>query len=271
MTFIEKLKSAWKTNESMVCVGLDPDLAKLPTAVPKTLSGLFEFNKAIVDATADLVCAFKPQIAYFAALSAEDVLKDTMDYIRGQYPNIPIILDAKRSDIGSTAEQYAREAFERYQADAVTVNPYLGGEALTPFLDYQDKGIIILCRTSNPGAAELQDLEIDGDPLFLHVARKAATHWNRHNNCGLVVGATWPSQLRQVRQAVGDIPLLVPGVGAQGGSAHDVVQNGTDSEGLGLIINSSRGVLYASSKEDYPAAARREANHLKQLIKEAGA
>ncbi|MEM7282036.1 MAG: orotidine-5'-phosphate decarboxylase [Pseudomonadota bacterium] len=269
MSFRQKLKQAWENNNSLVCVGLDPDMHRLPEGLSRDKTGLLEFCTSIIDATADLVCAFKPQIAYFAALSAEDVLLKTMDYIRDNYPDVPIILDAKRSDIGSTAKQYALEAFQRFGADAVTVNPYLGGDALAPFLEHADKGVILLCRTSNPGAAEIQDLEIEGEPLFLRVAEKAANEWNYNSNCALVVGATWPNQLRRVREIAGNMPILVPGVGAQGGSAAEVVNNGTDADGAGLIINSSRGVIYASQRTDFPDAARQEAKKLRDLVNQA--
>ena len=269
MTFTEKLEMAWQQNNSLVCVGLDPDMNRLPNGISRDKKGLLEFNCAIVDATATLVCAFKPQIAYFAALSAEDVLLKTIQYIKEHHPNIPIILDAKRSDIGSTAEQYALEAFDRYQADAVTVNPFLGGDTLQPFLKYQDKGVIILCRTSNPGAAEIQDLEVNGQPLFLSIAKKAANEWNSNGNCALVVGATWPQQLAQVRSVIGDMPVLVPGVGAQGGSAKDVVTHGCNSRGTGLVINSSRAVLYASAGSDFAEGAQAETSRLKEAVNKA--
>jgi orotidine-5'-phosphate decarboxylase len=237
-------------------VGLDPDPAKLPSGLQGMPQAVFEFNRAIIDATHDLVCAYKPQIAYFAAQSAEDQLLKTMEYLRTQYPHIPIILDAKRGDIGSTAEQYAVEAFVRYGADAVTVNPYMGTDSITPFTSYQDKGVVILCRTSNVGAKDLQDLQINGEPLYVHLARKVANDWNSHGNCLLVVGATWPEQMRQIRAVVGDMPFLVPGIGAQGGDVKAMVTAGKTRDGTGLIVNSSRAVLYASSGADFAQAAR---------------
>jgi orotidine-5'-phosphate decarboxylase len=259
MNFIAKLRAAWTTSNSLLCVGLDPDPAKLPAPLRGQPNSIFEFNKAIIDATHDLVCAYKPQIAYFAAQSAEDQLLQTMEYVRTEYPHIPVILDAKRGDIGSTADQYALEAFTRYQADAVTVNPYLGGDSITPFTRYADKGIVILCRTSNPGAQDLQDLDIDGRPLYVHLASKVANEWNAHGNCLLVVGATWPEQMQRVRAVVGDMPFLVPGVGAQGGDVKALVTAGKTADGTGLIISSSRAVLYASSGDDFAQAARRVA------------
>ncbi len=256
MNFITKLRSAWISSNSLLCVGLDPDPAKLPLVLRGKSQAIFEFNKAIIDATHDLVCAYKPQIAYFAAHSAEDQLLRTMEYLRTQYPHIPVILDAKRGDIGSTADQYAVEAFTRYQADAVTVNPYLGGDSITPFTRYADKGVVILCRTSNAGAQDLQDLDINGQPLYVHLAHKVATQWNANGNCLLVVGATWPEQMQRVRAVVGDMPFLVPGVGAQGGDVKALVTAGKTADGTGLIISSSRAVLYASSDKDFAQAAR---------------
>ncbi|MBV2235827.1 MAG: orotidine-5'-phosphate decarboxylase [Sterolibacterium sp.] len=256
MTFMAKLAAAWQHNDSLICVGLDPDLARLPAQLPKTAAGILEFNCAIIDATADLVCAYKPQIAYFAACGAEDALAKTIAYIQQQHPRIPVILDAKRGDIGSTAEQYAQEAFVRYAADAVTINPYMGYDSAEPFLRHADKGVIILCRTSNPGAADYQDLDIDGGKLYEKVAREVAQRWNSHGNCLLVMGATWPEQVAQVRGLVGSMPLLVPGVGAQGGDVAALVRAGRTADGTGLVINSSRAILYASSGPDFAAAAR---------------
>jgi orotidine-5'-phosphate decarboxylase len=257
--FIDKLHAAWRSSNSLLCVGLDPDPAKLPPHLRGASQAVFEFNRAIIDATHDLVCAYKPQIAYFAAQSAEDQLLKTMEYLRTQYPHIPVILDAKRGDIGSTAEQYAAEAFVRYGADAVTVNPYMGGDSITPFTSYQHKGVVILCRTSNAGAQDFQDLQINDQPLYVHVANKVATEWNAHGNCMLVVGATWPEQMRQIRAVVGDMPFLVPGIGAQGGDVKAMVTAGKTSDGIGLVVNSSRAVLYASAKEDFAHAARKVA------------
>ncbi len=227
---------------------------------------IFQFNKAIIDATHDLVCAFKPQIAYFSAEGAEKQLEQTIDYIKKNCPHTLIILDAKRGDIGSTAQKYAIEVFERYRVDAVTVNPYLGYDSVEPFLSYKDRGTILLCRTSNPGAGDIQDLEIDGEPLYKRVARLACEHWNTNNNCLLVVGATWPSQMSEIRELVGDMPFLVPGVGAQGGDVEAMVKSGQTKDGTGMIISSSRGVLYASSGGDFAEAARDVALELRDEI-----
>lgn len=256
MTFIEKLQKRWHQNKTMVCVGLDPDPSRFPEIIGEGVDSIFAFNRAIVDATADLVCAYKPQFAHFASLSAEDQLKDTIDYIHSEYPDVPVILDSKRGDIGSTAERYAREAFERYQADAVTVNPYLGIDGVKPFTDYADKGVILLCRTSNPSAKDFQDLDVGGRPLYEQVAKTIAEDWNGNNNCALVVGATWPEQLGKIRHIIGDMPILVPGIGAQGGDLEATLEHGLDSQKSGLMISSSRGVIYASNEDDFAGAAR---------------
>jgi len=254
--FIEQLQRAWDSNDSLVCVGLDPEIERFPAQFAEQPSPIFQFNKAIIDATADLVCAYKPQFAHYAAYEAEDQLERTIDYIHRTYPGIPVILDSKRGDVGNTAERYAIEAFERYHADAVTVSPYLGGDSLEPFLKYEEKGVIILCRTSNPGAGDLQDLEISGRRLFHVVADLAARRWNTRGNCMLVVGATYPRELAEVREIVGNMPFLVPGVGAQGGDVGQAVQNGQTAAGAGLVVSSSRGILYASSGENFASAAR---------------
>jgi orotidine-5'-phosphate decarboxylase len=256
MTFVDKLRAAWKKNDSLLCVGLDPDLKKLPEAVRGRPDAIFAFCRDIVDATADLVCAFKPQIAYFAAERAEAQLEALMAHIRVHHPSIPVILDAKRGDIGTTAEQYAREAFERYGADAVTVNPYMGGDSIEPYTRYPGKGVIVLCRTSNPGGSDLQSLEVGGEPLYLRVAKLVAGPWNANGNCGLVVGATFPKELAEVRARVGDLPLLVPGIGAQGGDVEATVRAGRTAAGIGLIVNSARAVIYAGSGTDFAARAR---------------
>ena len=270
--FREWLAAAWQRNDSLVCVGLDPEIERIPSHIAAQPSPIFQFNKAIIDATADLVCAYKQQFAHYAACEAEDQLERTIEYIHRTYPGVPVILDAKRGDVGSTAEKYAVEAFERYGADAVTVNPYLGFDSLEPFLRYADKGVVILCRTSNPGARELQDLEItrpNGQrPLRLYqvVADLAARRWNRNGNCLLVVGATYPRELAEVRAIVDDMPFLVPGVGAQGGDVAQAVQNGQTPDGTGLIISSSRAILYASSGEDFATAARAATQQLRDEI-----
>ncbi len=264
--FIRQLGRGWDASDSLVCVGLDPEIERFPRHIAAQASPIFQFNKAIIDATADLVCAYKPQFAHYAAYEAEDQLERTIEYIHRSYPGIPVILDSKRGDVGNTAERYAIEAFERYGADAVTVSPYLGGDSLEPFLKYREKGVIILCRTSNPGAGDLQDLEIGGRRLFHIVADLAASRWNSRGNCLLVVGATYPRELAQVREIVGNMPLLVPGVGAQGGDVAQAVQNGQTAAGAGLVISSSRGILYASSGEDFATAARSATQKLREQI-----
>jgi orotidine-5'-phosphate decarboxylase len=264
--FIEQLERAWDVNGSLVCVGLDPEIERFPPQVVGQPSPIFQFNKAIIDATADLVCAYKPQFAHYAAYEAEDQLERTIDYIQSTYPGIPVILDSKRGDVGNTAERYAIEAFERYHADAVTVSPYLGGDSMEPFLKYEDKGVIILCRTSNPGAGDLQDLDVGGRRLFHIVAELAARRWNTRGNCALVVGATYPRELAEVREIVGNMPFLVPGVGAQGGDVAQAVQSGQTGAGAGLVISSSRSILYASSGENYVSAAREATLKLRDQI-----
>lgn len=266
--FIERLERSWARSDSLLCVGLDPDIERFPHHIAAHASPIFQFNKAIIDATADLACAFKPQFAHYAAYEAEDQLQRTIEYIHTACPDIPVILDAKRGDVGNTAERYAIEAFERYEADAVTVNPYLGTDSLEPFLRHADRGVIVLCRTSNPGARELQDLTVDaaGRRLYHAVAELAAREWNVRGNCLLVVGATYPQELAQVRALVGNMPLLVPGVGAQGGDVAAAVRNGQTAAGTGLIVNSSRGILYASSGADFAAAARSAAEQLRARI-----
>ncbi len=255
MSFLAKLHDRWNTTGSMLCVGLDPDVSRLPGAMNGRTDAIADFCLSIVDATAPYACAFKPQIAYFAAVGAESQLQRVCDHIRSAHPDVPLILDAKRGDIGDTAKLYAREAFERYGADAVTVNPYLGTDSLEPFLSTPGRGAIVLCRTSNAGSGTFQSQLIDGRPLYELVAQRAADEWSKMGEVGLVVGATYPEELARVRSIVGDIPLLVPGVGAQGGDAATVLRVGRASNGFGLIINSSRAILYASSGDDFAAAA----------------
>ncbi len=266
MNFRRKLDRAWALNDSLLCVGLDPDPARLPAPVAAKTTPLFTFNRAIIDATAEYVCAYKPQFAYYAAAGAEDELAMTIDYIHERYPSVLVILDAKRGDIGSTARMYASEAFERYNADAVTVNPYMGGDTLEPFLEHADRGVIVLCRTSNAGAAEFQQLRADGVPLYLRVAERAAERWNGNGNIMLVVGATAPDELGGVRTFCPSIPLLVPGVGAQGGDLKQVVRRGADSDHKGLVINSSRGIIYAGDGDDFARAAGKAARKLRDAI-----
>ena len=256
MTFLDMLRDATARNHSLLCVGLDPEPAKFPTHWRGDASKIFDFCAAMVDATADVVCAFKPQIAYFAAHGAEAQLEKLIAHMRSVAPQVPVILDSKRSDIGSTAEQYAKEAFERYGADAVTLNPYMGRDSADPFLSRNDRGCVFLCHTSNPGARDFQELLVDGTPLYQHVARTIARDWNGHGNCGLVVGATFPAELKIIRGIVGDMPLLIPGIGAQGGDVAAVVKNGCSADGGGLMISSSRAILYAGDDHDFAHAAR---------------
>jgi orotidine-5'-phosphate decarboxylase len=266
MSFMEALRRRWRQADTLVCVGLDPEPAKFPARFANDPDAVFAFCREIADASAEFACAFKPQIAHFAALGAEGALQRLIAHLRSAHPDVPVILDSKRGDIGSTAQHYATEAFDRYAADAVTVNPYLGRDALQPFLDRADRGVVILCRTSNPGAGELQDLLVAGRPLYQHVAEKAAVEWNTNGNVALVVGATWPEQLAEVRAIVKDVPLLVPGVGAQGGDAGAVVRHAKTPDGTGLMVSSSRAVLYASAGEDYAEAAANAARALRDEI-----
>lgn len=262
---IEQLRDRWVNADTLLCVGLDPDPARLPAGLGEARDGLFRFCSAIVDATADLVCAFKPQIAYFAALGAEAQLERLIEHIHHHHPGVPVILDAKRGDIGDTARRYAMEAFERYDADAVTVNPYLGPESVAPFLAYQDRGVFLLCRTSNADSAWLQNHPPEA-PVYLRVAA-AAAQWNERDNVMLVAGATYAGDLARIREVAGDLPLLVPGIGAQGGDLAAVLQMGRDSRGQGLVINAARSVLYAGSGDDYAAGARKAAAGLRDAIR----
>ncbi|QSX78589.1 orotidine-5'-phosphate decarboxylase [Agrilutibacter solisilvae] len=266
MTFMQALRARWNDAATLVCVGLDPEPARFPAHFAADPDAVFNFCRAIVDATAPYVCSFKPQIAHFAALGAEDALARLIAHVHAMHPGIPVILDSKRGDIGSTAQHYASEAFDRYLADAVTANPYLGRDSVQPFLDRADRGVVVLCRTSNPGAGDLQDLLVAGQPLYQHVAAKVANEWNTHGNCALVVGATWPEQLREVRAIVGDLPFLVPGVGAQGGDVAAVVGNAKTADGTGLIVSSSRAILYASRGDDFAQAAADAARALRDEI-----
>lgn len=263
--FKDKLDIAWRKRNSLLCVGLDPDPDKIPSSVAGS-DRLYLFNQQIIDATAPWVCAFKPQIAYYSAVGAEHQLAQTIDYIHKHHPGVPVILDAKRGDIGATATMYAREAFERYHADAVTVNPYMGGDTLEPFLSYADKGVFILCRTSNPGSGDIQALETPGGSIASLVARMAAERWNENDNVALVVGATYPEQIAEVRKIVGDMPLLIPGVGAQGGDLKQVLDNGLDQAGYGLLINASRSIIYAGREKDFAQRAGAEARRLCEEI-----
>lgn len=266
MNFMQQLRQRWADADTLVCVGLDPEPAKFPAHLKGDADAVFAFCRDIVDATAEFACAFKPQIAHFAALGAEDALVRLVAHIHATHPGVPVILDSKRGDIGSTAQHYANEAFARFAADAVTVNPYLGRDSAQPFLDRADKGVVVLCRTSNPGSGEFQDLVVDGRPLYQHVAERVARYWNANGNCLLVVGATWPKELAEVRAIVGDLPFLVPGIGAQGGDVEAVLKNGATADGTGLIISSSRAILYAGNSPDFAEAARAAAQALRDEI-----
>lgn len=263
MNFIEKLTQATNTNNSLLCVGLDVDPERMLDN-----TGVFEFNKAIIDATSDLVCAYKPNIAFYEALGNEglDALKRTVDYIPD---NIPVIADAKRNDIGNTARAYAQAIFTHFKFDASTINPYLGFDSIEPFIEYRDKGIFILCRTSNTGAIDFQSLRCEYEnghyPLYEIVAIKAS-EWNKYGNIGLVVGATYPEELKLIRQSHPDMPLLIPGIGAQGGDLALTVRYGVDAEGKKAIINSSRQIIYASRGNDFAEAARQAASALRDEI-----
>ena len=259
-TFNQQLQSVWASQGSMLCIGFDPDPKRLPSSLQGNAEGIYEFCREIADATADLVCAFKPQFAYFASQRAEAQLEKLIKHLKDKYPHIPVILDSKRGDIGSTADHYALEAFDRYGADAVTVNPCMGFDTIEPYLKHAGKGVIVLCRTSNPGGSDLQFLNVapNGEPLYLHVAKLAAQQWNSSGQISLVVGATFPEEIAKVRAIVGDMPLLIPGIGAQGGDIDATVSAGkvTNKPGTGMIINSSRAILYASSGVDFAQAAR---------------
>ena len=268
MSFIARLNAAERRARSLLCVGLDPEPSRFPAGMTGDPSRIFDFCARIVDATKDLVIAYKPQIAYFAAHRAEDQLERLMAYVKRTAPEVPVILDAKRGDIGSTAEQYAREAFERYQADAVTLSPYMGFDSIEPYLRWPDRGAILLCRTSNPGGDDWQMqrlADVPGQPrLFEHLAHLAQTQWNRNGQLGLVVGATYPAEIETVRRLAPTLPLLIPGVGAQGGDAQATVRAGLRCAADGavtgpIVVNSSRAILYADGGEDFAAAARRVA------------
>lgn len=265
------LETQWSCDK-FVCVGLDTEFDKIPESVRRdhvsVESTIVTFNRAIVEATSDLVCAYKPNTAFYEAHGAEGIaaLKKTIADIHAIAPDVPVILDAKRADIGNTNSGYVNAAFDFLRADAITVHPYLGAEALKPFLERAEKGVIVLCRTSNPGAGEFQDLLVNGEPLYRLVARRVASEWNKNGNCLLVVGATYPNELREVRQLVGDMPILIPGIGAQGGDVEKTVTAGKDSRGHGIIVNSSRGIIFASKDEDFAEAARRETKNLRDII-----
>ena len=269
MTFLKQLQTARTQNNSLLCVGLDPDPTKFPAHLKGRADKIFDFCAAIVDATADTVIAFKPQIAYFAAYRAESQLERLMEHMKRVAPSVPIILDAKRGDIGSTAEQYAIEAFERFGADAVTLSPFMGFDSVSPYLKHHGKGAFLLCRTSNPGGDDLQNqrlASVDGQPLlYEHVARLAQGPWNTNGQLGLVVGATYPQEIARVREIAPTLPLLIPGVGAQGGDAKATIRAGLTGKGL-VVVNSSRAIIYASSGDDFAQAARSAALETKAVL-----
>ncbi|KAF1020648.1 MAG: Orotidine 5'-phosphate decarboxylase [Paracidovorax wautersii] len=271
-TFLDQLHTAAQRNASSLCVGLDPEPNKFPGAFKGDASRIYDFCAAIVEATADLVIAFKPQIAYFAAHRAEDQLERLIAHIRAVAPHVPVILDAKRGDIGSTAEQYAVEAFERFQADAVTLSPFMGFDSVQPYLKYPGKGAFLLCRTSNPGGDDLQNqrlASVDGQPrVYEHIARLAQGPWNDNGQLGLVVGATYPAEIERVRELAPTVPLLIPGVGAQGGDAAATVKAGWRPDAP-IVVSSSRAVLYASSGSDFADAARRVADATRLTLESA--
>jgi orotidine-5'-phosphate decarboxylase len=276
MNFTAQLARAETLNDSVLCVGLDPDPSKFPGSWKDDASRIFDFCATIVDATKDLVIAFKPQIAYFAAQRAEDQLERLIAHIHAVAPEVPVILDAKRGDIGSTAEQYAHEVFERYRADAVTLSPFMGFDSIEPYLRYEGKGAILLCRTSNPGGADLQAQRLsNGDTVFEHIARLAQGEWNRNGQLALVVGATYPEEIERVRELAPTLPLLIPGIGAQGGDAAATVRAGWRAEGgrtvAPIIVSSSRAVLYASRGDNFAEAARRAAAATRDELNQARA
>lgn len=270
MNFQEKLDLITFKNNSLVCVGLDSDFDKIPQLLKTADWPLFEFNKAIIDATHDLVCCYKPNSAFYEALGdkGEHQLQLTCNYIHTTYPQIPIILDAKRADIGSTNEGYVKYAYDYLGVDAITLHPYLGKEALQPFLQIADKGCIILCRTSNPGAGELQNLAIGEStvPLYKMIAEKIIKEWNQYGNCLMVVGATYPEELLEIRKMAGDMTFLVPGIGAQGGDLEKTVRAGINSQGAGMIISASRSIIFASNDTDFAQAAKAETQKLRDQI-----
>ena len=266
--FIKKLEALQQKNNSLLCVGLDTDFEKIPRHLRACKDPVFKFNQAIIQATHDLVCAYKPNIAFYEAQGEGGLrsLKKTVNYLKKNYSQIPIILDAKRADIGNTNQAYIQAFFKDLKVDALTLHPYLGQQALQPFLDLKNKFFFILCRTSNPGAAEFQNLKVKNLPLYLYLAGQVAKKWNHNNNCGLVVGATYPLELKRIRKIVGNMLLLVPGVGKQGGAVEKTVKAGKNSSGLGMVINSSRGIIYSRSGKDFAQAASKAADNLRKEI-----
>lgn len=270
--FRELLEAQWSTGK-FLCVGLDSDFEKIPEAARPSGGGIGDtilaFNRAIVDATHDLVCAYKPNSAFYEAHGDEGwkALRATIQYINDIAPEVPIILDAKRADIGNTNNGYVASAFDHLHADAITVHPYMGGESLKEFLARKDKGIFIMCKNSNEGSGEFQDLEVNGEPLYIHIARSFAEKWNSNNNCGLVVGATYPADIKRVRETAPEMPLLIPGIGVQGGDLEQSVKNGKDAHGRGFILSTGRVILYASNGPDFAEAARKKTTELGSAIR----
>lgn len=270
MNFIGLFNKAVGTTHSRLCIGLDPEVNLLPLSVKNKKRSLFLFNKTIIDATHDLVCAYKPNSAFYESSGAGGILelKMTCDYIKKNYPKILIFLDAKRADIGNTNRHYVEYAFGYLGVDAITLHPYLGEEGIAPFLERSNKGCIILCRTSNPGAREFQNLKVDGALLYQTVAKQVAQKWNSRKNCMLVVGATYPSEMKEIRKLAPNVPFLIPGIGAQGGDLEASITAGIDSRGGGIVIAVSRTVLYTSGSGDFALAARKKAKELRDQIDE---
>lgn len=275
MDFNQKLNAAIEKNNSLLCVGLDTDIEKIPQHLLTLADPVFEFNKKIIEQTSDLICCYKANIAYYSALGTKGLesLIKTIDYLKSQHPDIPFILDAKRADVGSTSEKYAKEVFDVLKADSVTVNPYFGLDSLEPLLKYKDKGVIILCKTSNPGAFEFQDLKVDGMPLYIKVAQKIVEWDQKYHNCLMVVGATWPEELKKIREIAPEMFLLIPGIGKQGGDLQKTLEYGLtkNKSGLtpmrsGLIIHSCRDIIYSSSEQNFAEKAREKAIELRNEI-----
>jgi len=271
MNFYQKLSQSWIMNDSLLCIGIDPDLQRMTADVMSRAEPFLNFSKSIIDQTSDLVCAYKFQMAHFSSAGREHELEMSIDYLKNNYPEICVILDSKRGDVGTTAEQYAKELFERYNADAVTVNPYMGRDSVEPFVAYKDKGVIILCKTSNPGSIDLQDLLIHQDtpvPLYEKVAEEVSTHWNKHDNCLLVMGGTWPDSIRNIRQKFPQMPMLIPGVGQQGADILKVLDAGLCAQARGLILSVSRSVIYAKNVREaalgYYQAIQRGCEHFQK-------
>ncbi len=264
MSAYKKLQKIQQTNKSIICLGLDLDTRRMPSGYSNTIKGMFDFTRRIIESTSDIVCAYKPNMAFYEHLGPEgmSLLRRIIERIPD---DVPIVLDGKRGDIGNTASHYAGSMFDYYRADWVTINPYMGYDSMRPFLEHKGKGVFVLCLTSNPGSKDFQQLRVTDKPLYLIVAEKVA-YWNKDNNCGLVVGATHPEQLSEIRQAAGDMPLLIPGVGAQGGSLEKAAQDGTDNFTKPAVINVSRSVLYASNGEDFAARARQELQKLNGVV-----